>query len=71
MDKDLVKKTLNELPCPTVTITAKDAGGDTHSFIGTVTAHDVNSYESKLILATDQGSIQIDYRAILEITPST
>jgi hypothetical protein len=71
MDKDQVKQILDETPSSTVTITIQDAGGNTHSFTGTVAQHDVDSYESSLILSTDQRNVKIDYRSIIEIIPAT
>ena len=70
MDKDLVKKALDEISNQTVTITIKDAGSNTHSFTGTVATHDIDSYESALILATDQRAVKIKYSDIYEITPA-
>ncbi len=70
MDKDLVKKTLDEITSPTVTITVRDAGGNTHPFTGTVVEHDAGSYESALMLATAERSVTIKYNDIYEITPA-
>jgi hypothetical protein len=63
-----VKDILRKIHTPSVTINILTANNGLISYTETVTAFDVDSYESALMLNTGQGERKIDYRSIFSIS---